>query len=83
MLTGSERILGEELPALAKEVARVEAVRKYAGKTLSIDFIIIFPLNIVKESYDFGWSWNFKDSNFLIECWYLVIFDKKCEMMLH
>lgn len=34
MLTGSERILGEELPALAKEVARVEAVRKYAGKTL-------------------------------------------------
>lgn len=34
MLTvGSGRMLGEELPALAKEVARVEAVRKYAGNT--------------------------------------------------
>lgn len=27
-----EQILGEELPALAKEVARVESVRSYAGK---------------------------------------------------
>lgn len=28
----SEQILGEELPSLAKEVARVETVRMYAGK---------------------------------------------------
>ena len=27
-----EQILGEELPALAKEVARVETVRFYAGE---------------------------------------------------
>ena len=27
----AEKILGEELPALAKEVARVETVRIYAG----------------------------------------------------
>ena len=27
-----EQILGEELPALAKEVARVESVRTYAGE---------------------------------------------------
>lgn len=27
-----EQILGEELPALAKEVARVESIRTYAGK---------------------------------------------------
>jgi hypothetical protein len=36
MHIGSGRVLGEELPALAKEVARVEAVRKYAGKTWTI-----------------------------------------------
>lgn len=28
----TEQILGEELPALAKEVARVEMVRAYAGQ---------------------------------------------------
>ncbi|ONK72705.1 uncharacterized protein A4U43_C04F22270 [Asparagus officinalis] len=28
----SEQILGEELPALAKEVARVDTVRAYAGE---------------------------------------------------
>lgn len=27
----SDKVLGEELPALAKEVARVETVRMYAG----------------------------------------------------
>lgn len=32
VLGRSEQILGEELPALAKEVARVEAVRVYAGE---------------------------------------------------
>lgn len=30
----AEQILGEELPALAKEVARVESVRTYAGAFL-------------------------------------------------
>ncbi|KAF4375901.1 hypothetical protein F8388_004991 [Cannabis sativa] len=30
----TEKILGEELPALAKEVARVETVRLYAGEFL-------------------------------------------------
>lgn len=30
----TKQILGEELPALAKEVARVEAVRIYAGEIL-------------------------------------------------
>lgn len=34
----SEQILAEELPALAKEVARVETVRAYAGK---FNFLII------------------------------------------
>lgn len=37
---GSERILGEELPALAKEVARVEAVRKYAETALKLDTLV-------------------------------------------
>lgn len=32
----TEQILGEELPALAKEVARVEAVRIYAGELLTM-----------------------------------------------
>lgn len=27
----ADKVLGEELPALAKEVARVETVRMYAG----------------------------------------------------
>lgn len=38
---GSERLLGEELPALAKEVARVEAVRTYAGEYF-FHFILYF-----------------------------------------
>ena len=42
---GSGRLLGEELPALAKEVARVEAVRTYAGEYVCI-FIHPFPFFI-------------------------------------
>lgn len=37
---GSGRMLGEELPALAKEVARVEAVRKYAETALKLDTLV-------------------------------------------
>ncbi|KAL5544436.1 hypothetical protein UlMin_008220 [Ulmus minor] len=36
----TEQILGEELPALAKEVARVEMVRMYAGTALKLDSMI-------------------------------------------
>jgi hypothetical protein len=36
----SEQILGEELPALAKEVARVEAVRIYAETALKLDTVV-------------------------------------------
>ncbi|XP_024018556.1 RINT1-like protein MAG2 [Morus notabilis] len=36
----TEQILGEELPALAKEVARVEAVRIYAETALKLDSLI-------------------------------------------
>ncbi|ONK73898.1 uncharacterized protein A4U43_C03F720 [Asparagus officinalis] len=36
----SEQILGEELPALAKEVARVETVRAYAETALKLDSLI-------------------------------------------
>ncbi|XP_031373491.1 RINT1-like protein MAG2 isoform X1 [Punica granatum] len=35
-----KKILGEELPALAKEVARVETVRAYAETTLKLDSLI-------------------------------------------
>lgn len=38
----SEQILGEELPALAREVARVETVRAYAGELLRLDILWIF-----------------------------------------
>lgn len=37
---GGKRILGEELPALAKEVARVETVRAYAETALKLDSLI-------------------------------------------
>ncbi|KAF7850556.1 hypothetical protein BT93_L5307 [Corymbia citriodora subsp. variegata] len=37
---GGRRILGEELPALAKEVARVETVRAYAETALKLDSLI-------------------------------------------
>ncbi|XP_027123888.1 RINT1-like protein MAG2 isoform X1 [Coffea arabica] len=37
---GSGRLLGEELPALAKEVARVEAVRTYAETALKLDTLV-------------------------------------------
>lgn len=40
VLGRSEQILGEELPALAKEVARVEAVRIYAETALKLDTVI-------------------------------------------
>jgi len=33
--------LGEELPALAKEVAKVETVRMYAGECFSFIFLVI------------------------------------------
>ncbi|KAJ7956370.1 RINT1-like protein MAG2 [Quillaja saponaria] len=36
----AEKILGEELPALAKEVARVEAVRVYAETALRLDTLV-------------------------------------------
>ncbi|KAM6569716.1 hypothetical protein CsatB_017701 [Cannabis sativa] len=36
----TEKILGEELPALAKEVARVETVRLYAETALKLDSLI-------------------------------------------
>lgn len=39
-LGSAERILGEELPALAKEVARVEAVRAYAEAALKLDNLV-------------------------------------------
>ncbi|CAM8927724.1 unnamed protein product [Rhodiola kirilowii] len=35
-----DRILGEELPALAKQVARVETVRAYAETTLKLDTMV-------------------------------------------
>ncbi|XP_030521367.1 RINT1-like protein MAG2 isoform X2 [Rhodamnia argentea] len=37
---GGRKILGEELPALAKEVARVEMVRAYAETALKLDSLI-------------------------------------------
>jgi hypothetical protein len=37
----AEQILGEELPALAKEVAKVETVRIYAGEFFSFIFLVI------------------------------------------
>ncbi|CAI9112212.1 OLC1v1012627C1 [Oldenlandia corymbosa var. corymbosa] len=37
---GSGRLLGEELPALAREVARVEAVRTYAETALKLDTLV-------------------------------------------
>ncbi|KAL3528357.1 hypothetical protein ACH5RR_007679 [Cinchona calisaya] len=37
---GAGRLLGEELPALAKEVARVEAVRTYAETALKLDTLV-------------------------------------------
>ncbi|CAM8927721.1 unnamed protein product [Rhodiola kirilowii] len=36
----ADRILGEELPALAKQVARVETVRAYAETTLKLDTMV-------------------------------------------
>ncbi|XP_015883539.3 RINT1-like protein MAG2 [Ziziphus jujuba] len=36
----TEQILGEELPALAKEVARVETVRNYAETALKLDTMV-------------------------------------------
>ncbi|KAK9278126.1 hypothetical protein L1049_027685 [Liquidambar formosana] len=36
----AEQILGEELPALAKEVARVETVRAYAETALKLDSLV-------------------------------------------
>ncbi|XP_031269104.1 RINT1-like protein MAG2 [Pistacia vera] len=36
----TEQILGEELPVLAKEVARVEAVRAYAETALKLDTLV-------------------------------------------
>uniref|UniRef100_A0A5B7BIY7 Putative RINT1-like protein MAG2 n=1 Tax=Davidia involucrata TaxID=16924 RepID=A0A5B7BIY7_DAVIN len=36
----SEQILGEELPSLAKEVARVETVRMYAETALKLDTLV-------------------------------------------
>lgn len=63
---GGRKILGEELPALAKEVARVEMVRAYAGEFLNFlrysgafnefqDFSIKFQfpiLMIVQDNMD-------------------------------
>nr|GMD07711.1 RINT1-like protein MAG2 [Ipomoea batatas]GME05457.1 RINT1-like protein MAG2 [Ipomoea batatas] len=37
---GPDKVLGEELPALAKEVARVETVRKYAETALKLDTLV-------------------------------------------
>ncbi|CAH9095831.1 unnamed protein product [Cuscuta epithymum] len=37
---GPSKIWGEELPALAKEVARVETVRKYAETALKLDTLV-------------------------------------------
>ncbi|GAV73011.1 RINT1_TIP1 domain-containing protein [Cephalotus follicularis] len=37
---GADQILGEELPALAKEVARVETVRAYAETALKLDTLV-------------------------------------------
>ncbi|KAL6983522.1 hypothetical protein U1Q18_016908 [Sarracenia purpurea var. burkii] len=39
-LKRSEQILGEELPSLAKEVARVEMVRMYAETALKLDTLV-------------------------------------------
>ncbi|KAH7852873.1 hypothetical protein Vadar_030313 [Vaccinium darrowii] len=39
-LERSEQILGEELPSLAKEVARVETVRMYAETALKLDTLV-------------------------------------------
>ena len=40
----SETFLGKELPALAREVARVEAVRVYAGEFLKIHLSTVYML---------------------------------------
>lgn len=41
----SDKSLGEELPALAKEVARLEAVRMYAGLLfISIKLVCNVPI---------------------------------------
>ncbi|XP_052179607.1 RINT1-like protein MAG2 [Diospyros lotus] len=39
-LERSEKVLGEELPSLAKKVARVETVRKYAETALKLDTLV-------------------------------------------
>lgn len=51
-----EQMLADELPALAKEVARVETVRSYAGELTY--FLVCFPcmLKMVKD-YEFYIMW--------------------------
>ena len=48
----SEKVLGEELPSLAKKVARVETVRKYAGKVFYF-FCFIHRIAVISNAIRF------------------------------
>lgn len=55
----ADKVLGEELPALAKEVARVETVRMYAGQLYNLTMKLFYLFIYFISECELFYQWCF------------------------